>query len=148
MKEDENNQYKSIERNQEEAMAWMKQRIEEYERERAREEQTPPVPKLGMSNFKKAMIWTAISILVLEIIVPWRYVPTGMGIFSMDKLLGLWTRFGAVSVAAIIAAIVFGVRHKREIAKGIWAGLGIAVGIFIVFSLFIYIITWLAISQM
>lgn len=71
------------------------------------------------------MMWTAISVAALGIIS--LFLVWSLGI-AMRALFG----FGAGLVAAIIAAIVFNTKGQREIARGIWAGLGIGIGILIV----------------
>jgi hypothetical protein len=78
----------------EEALARYKQRMED----------NSPVKK-GMSDFTKAMLWTAITTVFLSLIA----------------LLG-----------GIIAAIVFHAKGEHEISRGIWTGLAIGISVIIV----------------
>jgi hypothetical protein len=84
-----------------------------------------PAPKAGMSDFRKAMIWTAIPLAVLGIVAVVGMVPVPgytWGGFAAWALFGL----------AILAFIGFGIAEKIQIALGILAGLGIGIGIIIV----------------
>ena len=73
-----------------------------------------------MSSFRKALLFTAIPILVLSL--------TSIGLWLADsdpaaELIG----FGVTGllVVAIVAAIVCQIRGMLQTAKGIWVGFGI-----------------------
>ena len=75
-----------------------------------------------MSDFRKALLWTAIPILVLSAIgAPGALAPSsawvGFGVFG-GVAAGLWG-------LAILACIGFAIARKRQIALGILAGVGI-----------------------
>ncbi len=77
-----------------------------------------------MSSFKKALIWTAIPIVVLSVISAAGRMPTGGGL-DWDPLLALWFVAAGLLGLVILAAIGFAVARKRQIAAGILAGIGI-----------------------
>jgi hypothetical protein len=89
------------------------------------DKQTPPAAKRGMSGFRKALLWTAVPIVVMSLI--------GMaGIASNEVNLAVLLGFfwvGAVFyfVGTIIALIICAVMRKRQIVAGILAGLGIGI---------------------
>ena len=92
-------------------------------KENTEQEQQTPAPKRGMSDFKKAMMWTAIPIVVFSAI------STGGSIANPASVA-----FGIVSAVAaglwglaILACIGFAIARKRQIAAGILAGVGIGV---------------------
>ena len=66
-----------------------------------------------MSDFRKALIITAIPIVVLSLI----------------SLAGpsVWFAAAALWVIAIVAAIVFISKGRREIAAGVFSGIGIGI---------------------
>ena len=88
------------------------------------EKQTAPAPKGGMSDFRKALLWTAIPIIVLSTIsaggtiarVGW----ADFGAIAGVAAVGLWG-------VAILAAIGFAVARKRQVAAGILVGVGIGI---------------------
>jgi hypothetical protein len=86
------------------------------------EKQAPPTKK-RMSDFRKGLLWTAIPILVLSAIgaggTMAKSSPVVYGAFSVVAY-GLWG-------LAILACIGFAIAHKRQIAIGILAGIGIGV---------------------
>ena len=69
------------------------------------QEKQTPAPKKEMSDFRKALLWTAISTVLIS---------------------------GIALVGGIIAAIVFHSQGQKEISKGIWTGLAIGISILIV----------------
>ena len=74
-----------------------------------------------MSNFRKALMLTAIPIVVLSLI---SLAGVGRYVFGEGVQL-VWFASAALWVIAIGAAIVFSIKGKREIASGILAGIGI-----------------------
>ena len=79
-----------------------------------------------MSDFRKALLATAVPILVISI--------TGAVLsyvlpYDLNTEVGwpLWWVALGLSVVAFITAIVFGIMHKRSIASGIWVGIAISV---------------------
>ena len=97
------------------------------------ENQTPPVPKRRMSDFRKALMWTAVPTFVLSIVsmsivrlVLWAQ-DTSVGSYSGSMtLLGIQLAvMGAAILAAGVAAIVLYRTGKRQVAAGILAGAGI-----------------------
>jgi hypothetical protein len=91
------------------------------------EKQTPPAPKRGMSDFRKALIWTAIPIVVLSAIC----IGGWMGGWQASLTIVPWfvLMFGppGLWVLAILACIGFAIARKRQIALGILAGVGIGI---------------------
>jgi hypothetical protein len=87
------------------------------------QEQQTPVPKKGMSDFRKGLLWTAIPLSLigiaglLRISIPWI---TG---WNWMTTLGLW-------IIAFFAAIVLGITGRRGLASGIFAGLGLSFVVF------------------
>jgi lipid-binding SYLF domain-containing protein len=82
-----------------------------------------------MSDFRKALLWTAIPIVVLSLISTGfvfhdRY---GRDIERQKSAIGLWFYAVFYLVGATIGAIIYGLRGKRNIASGIWAGIGIGI---------------------
>ncbi len=91
------------------------------------EKQQTPAPKKGMSDFRKALLWTAIPIFILSIVSM-----VGVVINSGDE--GAEFGFGFLWVGAllyflgtIIALILSAVMHKRQVMSGILAGIGIGI---------------------
>ena len=86
-------------------------------------EKQTPVPKKGMSDFKKGLLWTAIPILVVSA------VSAGGTIASASAVV--FGAFTAVTYGlwglAILACIGFAIAHKRQIAIGMLVGIGIGV---------------------
>ena len=86
-------------------------------------EKQTPVPKKGMSDFKKGLLWTAIPILVVSAV--------GAGGTMAKSSTFVFGAFSAVAIGlwglAILACIGFAIAHKRQIAIGILAGIGIGV---------------------
>lgn len=85
------------------------------------EKQAPPAPKGGMSDFRKALLWTAIPILVVSAIDAGAAMATKGAAFSGG--LGPTALWGL----AILACIGFAIARKRQIALGILAGVGIGI---------------------
>ncbi|MCK4782974.1 MAG: hypothetical protein KAV87_04430 [Desulfobacteraceae bacterium] len=80
-----------------------------------------------MSKFRKALIYTAIPIVVLHLI------SISLWLAEYDHLaeqIG-WGASGLL-VIAIVAAIVCSIRGVKQTAKGIWLGCGIGLVAFIV----------------
>ena len=80
-----------------------------------------------MSNFRKALIYTAIPIVVLHLI--------SISLWLAEyNLLAEQIGWGATGllVIAIVAAIVCSIRGVKQTAKGIWWGCGIGLVAFIV----------------
>jgi hypothetical protein len=90
--------------------------------------QVPSEPKRRMGDFLKALLWTAIPLIILAIVGA---VVTRTG--SNDEYTGLmwivldWGVGGAFALGAIVASIVFGARHKGRITAGIFIGLAIGI---------------------
>jgi cytochrome bd-type quinol oxidase subunit 2 len=82
-----------------------------------------------MSSFRKALLWTAIPIVVLSFISMAGVAggPTWGGTGGMGVLAVVWFFAALYFVGAIIALIVYAIRRKRQIAAGILAGLGIGI---------------------
>ena len=80
-----------------------------------------------MSSSRKAMLLTAIPIIVICLIaiiisLAYPHGPNdGIG-YGIAGLVGI----------SIIAAIVFTVKHNKQVAKGIWSGIGVSLIIFII----------------
>ena len=88
-------------------------------------EKQTPAPKKGMSDFRKGLLWAAIPIFICSIIGSGGEMAhntwVGFGVlFSVFRGLAvfLW-------VMAILACIGFAIAHKRQVALGILAGIGI-----------------------
>ena len=79
-----------------------------------RREERGKLTRKPMSDFRKALIFTAIPIVVLSLISL-----AGFIIVSLAAT-ALW-------VIAIVAAIVFAVKGRRTTAAGIFAGIGIGI---------------------
>ena len=80
-----------------------------------------------MSTSRKAMTFTAIPIIVVCLIaiivsLAFSHDPNDEIGFSIAGLIGI----------SIIAAIVFTVRGKKQVAKGIWLGIGVSLIVFII----------------
>ena len=85
-------------------------------------EQSQPAPTKRASDFRKALLWTAIPVVALDLI--------GAGVMwgqRMNSVLGGWfvTAGLGVWILAILACIGFAIARKRQIALGILAGVGI-----------------------
>jgi len=73
-----------------------------------------------MSNLHKALIFTAIPIVVLSFISVFSKQP------DLNKGLGIaWLTAGVVWIIAILTGLVFWFRKNREMALGIMAGVAI-----------------------
>ena len=83
------------------------------------QKQTEPSTRKGMSDFRKALLWTAIPILVLSVGGAGATVATG-GSFAPGGAFG-----GILWVLAILVCVGFAVARKRQIAAGILAGTAI-----------------------
>ncbi len=88
-----------------------------------------PVPKpRGMSDFRKAFIWTAVPLVALAVFdfvlgllnsYLWRSGISGMFLISLRFPLAiLW-------VAALFTAVAFAIARRRQIAAGMLAGVAI-----------------------
>ena len=80
-----------------------------------------------MSNVRKALIFTAIPIVVVHLI------SISLWLAEYNRLaeqIG-WGATGLL-VIAIVAAIVYSIRGVKQTAKGIWLGCGIGLVAFIV----------------
>ena len=82
-----------------------------------------------MSDFRKGMFWTAIPIIVLSVTSAVLSNFAGMGSTTSGFLLVAVTVYG---VAALIIATISVMKDKKQIASGIFAGLGIASIIFFI----------------
>ena len=82
-----------------------------------------------MSDFRKALLWTAIPIVVLSLLstILSFYDRSGSPDKNVERTLGLWFLAVYYLVGAAIGAIIFGIISKRTIASGIWAGIGIGI---------------------
>jgi len=97
------------------------------------EKQTPPAPKGRMSDFRKALIWTAIPMFVLSIvsmsIVRLVLQEQGTSVGSYDgSMTLLGTQLAVMGAAILTAVVVQSVLYKtgkRQVAAGILAGAGI-----------------------
>jgi hypothetical protein len=94
----------------------MKQNVEQ-------EKQTPLTRKGGISDFKKALLWTVIPFLIYAI---FGAVGTADA-YYLGAMILYWPVGGAFSLGAIIAGIVFSIRGKRRIAAGIFVGMAIGI---------------------
>ena len=86
------------------------------------EKQTPPTKK-GMSDFRKGLLWTAIPIIICSII-------GSSGLGAQSDWVGFMVFSYLVSllwVLAILTCIGFAIAHKRQVALGILAGIGIGI---------------------
>jgi hypothetical protein len=83
-------------------------------------EPPPRPPPKSMSAFRKALLWTAIPILLLSFGGAGAAVATGGG-FAPGGAFG-----GILWVLAILVCIAFAIARRRQIALGMLAGLGIA----------------------
>jgi hypothetical protein len=87
----------------------------------AEQEKQIPTPKRGMSDFRKSLLWTAITILVVSAIDAGAAMATKGAAFSGGLApTALWG-------LAILACIGFAIARKRQIALGILAGVGIGI---------------------
>lgn len=79
-----------------------------------------------MSDFKKALIFTAIPIVVVSIIGT-----VGMSAYKTEGpetvLFNVWLAAGGLALVGFIAAVVLAVRGQKKIAAGIFAGVGIGI---------------------
>ncbi len=79
-----------------------------------------------MSDFRKALIWTAIPLVVLGVIVAAGTALPMLRGFAVG--FGIIGSLGAVLVfAGLVAAVVFAIKGKRRIMAGILAGVGIGI---------------------
>ena len=91
--------------------------------------QPAPLKKGGMSEFRKALFWTAVPLVALAVFdfalgllnsYLWRSGVSGMFLISLRFPLAiLW-------VAALFTAVGFAIARRRQIAAGMFAGVGIA----------------------
>ncbi len=85
-----------------------------------------PAPKKGMSDFRKAFLWTAIPILILSVVSM-----TGVVVSSDEgSALGfgfLWLGAVLYFLGAIIALIICVIMHERQKVAGVMAGLAIGI---------------------
>ena len=87
-----------------------------------------------MSNFRKALILTAIPIVVLFVVhFVVMYTVDSRFDVHIGEQIG-WVASGLL-VLALVAAIVFSIKGMKEIAKGTWLGFGI--GLFPLIIMFI-----------
>ena len=77
-----------------------------------------------MSDFRKALLFTAIPIAVVSVISA---VGTAARGTYDTPFFFLWAVAALMLVIAVVVAIVFTVKGRREIAAGIWAGIGIGI---------------------
>lgn len=95
--------------------------------EKTGQQQQTPAPEKGMNDFHKALLWTAIPILILSAI------SFGGSIADPDTLVfGVgFGAFGGVAAGlwglAILVCIGFALARKRQTALGILAGIGIGI---------------------
>ena len=82
------------------------------------QKQTQPVPKKGMTNFRKALLWTAIPIIVVCAIDGGSTIAKNGLFYGALVPTVLWG-------LAILVCIGFAIAKKRQIALGILAGIGI-----------------------
>jgi len=79
-----------------------------------------------MSDFLKGLLITAIPIVALSITSS-----AGVLVSVDSSLFGfpaiLWAVAALMLVIAVVVAIVFTVKGRRQIASGIWAGIGIGI---------------------
>lgn len=85
-----------------------------------------------MSDFKKALLWTALPIVLLSLISTSflfydRSGTVGRDVERQQSALSFWFLAVFYVIAAFIGAIIFGIIGKRSIASGIWAGIGIGI---------------------
>ena len=91
------------------------------------QEKQTPAPKKGMSNFRKALLWTAIPIIILSV-VSMTGVAVGSGDEGAEFSFGfLWIGAFLYFLGAIILLIIFAIMHERQKMAGILAGLGISI---------------------
>jgi heme/copper-type cytochrome/quinol oxidase subunit 2 len=91
------------------------------------QEKQTPAPKKGMSKFRKALLWTAIPIIVLSV-AGLTGVAVGSGDEGVEFVFGfLWIGAVFYFLGAIIALIGFAIKHERQKMAGILAGLGISI---------------------
>jgi cation transport ATPase len=127
MKQDESNQDKSSEPTREEAVARMKQRMEEDERARREERPLPQAERGGMSDFVKGFLLTAVPAVALSVFG----VVKGATSSAYDPeyvFLGFWL----LAVVAFIVTMVVGLavpffKNNRATRAGVLAGIGVAV---------------------
>ena len=82
-----------------------------------------PAPKKRMSDFRKGLLWTAIPIIVCSVI-------SSSGLGAQNHWVGFQVFSYLVSVLwvlAILTCIGFAVAHKRQVALGVLAGIGIGI---------------------
>ncbi len=79
-----------------------------------------------MSDFRKALMITAIPIVVLSLVTAVGATAGGGGIEGIGWLFS-WLIPAFLLLIAFVAAIVFGGKGKKQIASGIWAGVGIGI---------------------
>lgn len=83
--------------------------------------QTRPAPKRGMSDFVKAILWTAIPMLALSAIV----------VAQKRSAFGFRVSVAFVSAIAFVLALLvcvgFAITRKRQISLGILAGAAIGI---------------------
>ncbi len=83
-----------------------------------------------MSVFSKAMVWTAVPIVVpsLVIAISVRNAATKYNEISLGMVMGLlWIVTALLLLGAIVFAIAFAIAGKKETAVGTLAGIGIGI---------------------
>ena len=90
-----------------------------------------------MSNYRKALLFTAIPIVVLSL------VSLGSKHAEVNRGLGIsWLIAGTIWLIALLAVVGFRLKKRKEIASGILAGAGIGFA-----SLALTIIIFIALHQ-
>ncbi len=79
-----------------------------------------------MSDFWKGLLWTAIPIVVLSVISAVGAIAVSGGLDPIGWGL-LWLIPAFLFLVAVGRAIGYTVTGRREIAAGIWAGIGIGI---------------------
>ncbi len=85
--------------------------------------QIPLLPKRGISDFRKALLGTVISLVIFGLICIFL-----IGVLEFALISIVATMF----VATIITAIIYMVKGKSDIAAGIFTGLGIVIGLVVI----------------
>ena len=102
------------------------------------EKQVSPAPYRKMSDFEKAFLRTVVPIVVLSII-------GAAGMCSVPENNIVYKAFNYIGIAgvilwglAILAAILISIDGRGDIAKGIWAGVGLGfVSLIIIWALWL-----------
>lgn len=83
-----------------------------------------------MSDFRKALIWTAVPIVVIGIISVLGGVLQRVGVpYSYDSYYLRFAWFGAAAcwLLAVLVATGFAIAGRRQIASGMFAGIAIGI---------------------